>query len=163
MILFYKAPSSNDLSIQSNGFDQPRLSSFRYRKKRISWVPASFIQSPKNNGYRKDRSQDFRGRETRDLHPQQWRMLLVKYADLHISAPPVLNQQAVQPPEYDLEFNHRSGPTADGGRAVGRPRTNRIWLEVRMGMPKKKPQLRMRLEPLNFKSGSVLLFHTATV
>ena len=43
MILFYKAPSSNDLSITSNGFDQPRLSSFRYRKKRISWVPASLF------------------------------------------------------------------------------------------------------------------------
>jgi hypothetical protein len=38
--------------------------------------------------------------------------------EIRLSAPPVLKQQAVQPPEYDLEFNQQSGLTADGGRAV---------------------------------------------
>ena len=77
--------------------------------------------------------------------------------EIRLSAPPVLKQQAAQPPEYDLEFNQQSG------RARRRQAQIEFGWRVGRDTKKQRPQLRMRLEPLNFKSGSVLLFHTATV
>lgn len=84
------------------------------------------IQSPKNDGYYNDRLKISAGAR-QEIPPSTVAPAAGEIPELHISAPSVLNQQAAQPPEYDLEFNHRSGLTARR-----RLRTNRIWLEVRI-------------------------------